>query len=305
MFIRVRFIASLSPFLSLSVLFTGYGVSMQFGVRPTEKQTYRDIDAVYDWIHTCEFSSTLLPTGNAANDLILYGQSVGSGPSCYLASKRSIAGLILHSPILSGLRVLTDSRALACFDIFPNIDRLTRFGRGKSPNCLVFVIHGEQDREVGFQHGQRLYNALPETNRADPWWVKGRGHNDILQSNEALYVYRLKVFIKQLEAKLSGNLVSDIIPAKTPPSNMIIWPKQAKPMTLGTNGMKVSVDAHSITLSPPATTTNVTPGIVTPSTATKGNVSPSKGSDVTYSAISTTELEVDGGHEMTELRSDS
>ena len=31
-----------------------------------------------------------------AKEIILYGQSVGSGPSCYLASTRPVAGLILH-----------------------------------------------------------------------------------------------------------------------------------------------------------------------------------------------------------------
>lgn len=31
-----------------------------------------------------------------AKETILYGQSVGSGPSCYLASIKPVAGLILH-----------------------------------------------------------------------------------------------------------------------------------------------------------------------------------------------------------------
>ena len=38
---------------------------------------------------------------------------------------------------MSGLRVLTDSRLLCCFDIFPNIDRI------KGINVPLFVIHGE------------------------------------------------------------------------------------------------------------------------------------------------------------------
>lgn len=46
-------------------------------------------------------------------------------------------GLVLHAPIMSGLRVLTDSRLLCCFDIFPNIDRI------KGINVPLFVIHGE------------------------------------------------------------------------------------------------------------------------------------------------------------------
>ena len=37
-----------------------------------------------------------------------YGRSIGSGPSCYIASHPcfKVAGLVLHSPIASGIRIL-------------------------------------------------------------------------------------------------------------------------------------------------------------------------------------------------------
>lgn len=111
--------------------YTGYGASMEFGNPPTEKQTYRDIKAVYQYCLDAKLVT------DPAKELVLYGQSVGSGPSCYLASQKPVAGLILHSPILSGLRVITDSRMLACFDIFPNVNRVRKI---KVP---LFVIHGK------------------------------------------------------------------------------------------------------------------------------------------------------------------
>ena len=37
------------------------------------------------------------------DDIVLYGQSVGSGPSVDLASRtRGLAGCVLHSPLMSG-----------------------------------------------------------------------------------------------------------------------------------------------------------------------------------------------------------
>lgn len=114
--------------------YTGYGASMAAGIPPTEKQTYKDIKAVYDYCLRTKLVS------DPSSEIVLYGQSVGSGPSCYLAGcskTRPIAGLVLHSPILSGLRVITDSRFLACFDIFPNIKRIRNI---KVP---LFVIHGK------------------------------------------------------------------------------------------------------------------------------------------------------------------
>lgn len=100
--------------------YTGYGASIDGGVAPTEKQTYKDIERVYDWCVETQLVK------DPAKELIVYGQSVGSGPSTYLAMKRPVAGLVLHSPIMSGIRVLTPSRLLACFDIFPNIDRVRK-----------------------------------------------------------------------------------------------------------------------------------------------------------------------------------
>jgi hypothetical protein len=55
--------------------------------------------------------------------IILYGQSVGSGPTAYLgAHEPDVAGVILHSPLLSGVRVLNPNlRWWPSFaDIYPN-----------------------------------------------------------------------------------------------------------------------------------------------------------------------------------------
>jgi pimeloyl-ACP methyl ester carboxylesterase len=67
--------------------YTGYGASLSYGpFEPSETQTYRDIEAVYEWC---------LKTGlvkDPATQIILYGQSVGSGPSCYLSALKPVAG---------------------------------------------------------------------------------------------------------------------------------------------------------------------------------------------------------------------
>jgi hypothetical protein len=80
--------------------YSGYGES---GGVAQENNTYQDIKAVYKYC--VEHVTT-----DAAN-IILYGQSVGSGPVCHLAYKnKDIGGIILHSPFTSGMRVLTPSR---------------------------------------------------------------------------------------------------------------------------------------------------------------------------------------------------
>jgi hypothetical protein len=81
--------------------YSGYGES---GGVPMEANTYTDIQAVFDWTvkNVCN---------NDESKVILYGQSVGSGPCCYLGCREEdLGGMILHSPFLSGMRVLTPSR---------------------------------------------------------------------------------------------------------------------------------------------------------------------------------------------------
>lgn len=164
--------------------YSGYGES---GGIPMEKNTYRDMKMVYEW--------TVNNITKHESNVVLYGQSVGSGPSCYLASRRAnIGGLILHSPFTSGMRVLTPSRALACLDIFPNIDRIRKV------RCPVFIIHGRKDADVPFEHGMALQMAVPENCRREPWWVPDKGHNDIVDGPGIVeYLQRLNGFVRSLD----------------------------------------------------------------------------------------------------------
>lgn len=138
---------------------------------PTEEGCYHDIEVAYNYLLN---ERHILP-----EQIVLYGRSLGSGPSCYLAAKtatqhqRSVAGLILQSPLLSAYRVAFNFRCTMIGDKFPNID--------KAPNiqCPVFIIHGTQDEVVPFWHGEDLFLSIQQQWRAKPFWVEGAGHNNI------------------------------------------------------------------------------------------------------------------------------
>lgn len=79
--------------------------------QPSEFNTYYDIEAVYNCL---KGEHDINP-----EDLILYGQSVGSGPTLHLASRlQKLRGVVLHSAILSGIRVLYPVKMTFWFDIF-------------------------------------------------------------------------------------------------------------------------------------------------------------------------------------------
>ncbi|CAM9733442.1 unnamed protein product, partial [Hapterophycus canaliculatus] len=67
--------------------YTGYGCASG---SPTEARTYKDIEAVCAWARRNVLQEGEDGSGrNKGHGLILYGQSVGSGPTCYLASEKS------------------------------------------------------------------------------------------------------------------------------------------------------------------------------------------------------------------------
>ena len=147
--------------------YTGYGKSQ--GV-PNEHSCYADIEAAYRYLITVRKFQP--------EQIVLYGRSLGSGPSCYLAAKtaregRSVAGVILQSPLLSAYRVAFNFRFTCFGDRFPNVDYAPYI------RCPVFIVHGTQDEVVPFWHGQELFLALHQVWRSKPFWVEGAGHNNI------------------------------------------------------------------------------------------------------------------------------
>ncbi|KAK2994321.1 hypothetical protein RJ640_009462, partial [Escallonia rubra] len=166
----------------MSYDYSGYGASSG---KPSEFNTYYDIEAVYNCLKS-EY-------GIKQEDMILYGQSVGSGPTLHLASRlERLRGVVLHSAILSGIRVLYPVKMTFWFDIFKNIDKI------RNVSCPVLVIHGTNDDIVDLSHGKRLWELSKE--KYDPLWVQGGGHCNLETFPE--YIKHLRKFVNAME-KLS------------------------------------------------------------------------------------------------------
>ncbi|KAG2497625.1 hypothetical protein HYH03_004365 [Edaphochlamys debaryana] len=178
----------LSRLLRVNVMgydYSGYGCSTG---TPTVVNTLADITAVLD----CLQESYGIP----ASRVVLYGQSVGSGPSCYLGSERpDLAGVVLHSPLLSGVRVLKPHVKWwpAWADVYPNHTLAPKI---RSP---VLVMHGTEDEVIHISCGKRLLELCP--NKATPLWAAGYGHQDLEMCSgylPTLESYLAKVAAQQL-----------------------------------------------------------------------------------------------------------
>lgn len=117
--------------------------------------------------------------GLKRNQIVLFGRSLGSGPTVDLASReQGLAGLILQSALTSGIGTkAADCCAclLSCCDLFRNIRKIGRCDHAMP----VLILHGEADQVVPFRNGKALYDRCPNPQRARFVPIPGRGHNDI------------------------------------------------------------------------------------------------------------------------------
>ncbi|NER03811.1 MAG: alpha/beta hydrolase [Okeania sp. SIO3C4] len=141
--------------------YQGYGTSQG---NPSVKNAYQDINAAYEYLTQ--------QLGIPANQIIVYGRSVGGGPSVDLASRQPVAGLVIESSFTTAFRVVTRI-PIYPFDKFRSIDKI------KDINCPVLVIHGNADRVIPFSHGKQLFTAANEPKLS--LWVDGAGHIDLLE----------------------------------------------------------------------------------------------------------------------------
>ncbi|KAL7566706.1 hypothetical protein ACA910_017763 [Epithemia clementina (nom. ined.)] len=172
-----RYLRKLSSCLNVNVMaydYSGYGEST--GV-PSELNCYADITAVYEYLT----KEKKIPPEH----IILYGRSLGSGPSCYLAEEAAcnghhLAGLVLHAAFASIYRiVMPDPGFTVIGDMFPNIDRI------KCVKCPVFIAHGEADEIIPFKHAKELLAATPNRSKTMFFTRKQMSHNVLEGTIEA------------------------------------------------------------------------------------------------------------------------
>lgn len=170
-------------FSILFFLCPSYGLSAGL---PAMAHTLADSEAAYDYL--------LRTYPQESARIIVYGQSLGSGPTLHLSRKRRVNGVVIHSGIMSALRVLHPQLdTTRWFDIYPNIDLI------RSTRAHVFVIHGTADKEIPIEHGRGLSEAAHEAFK--PWWVEGAGHNNIEVEFREMYFAKLDQFVRYIEAK--------------------------------------------------------------------------------------------------------
>jgi len=87
--------------------------------KPSEKNLYSDIESAWTALRT--------QYGVSPENILLYGQSIGTVPTVDLASRYEVAAVVLHSALMSGMRVaFPQTKRTWFFDAFPRYFYQTR-----------------------------------------------------------------------------------------------------------------------------------------------------------------------------------
>jgi len=147
----------------LMLSYRGYGGSTG---RPTEANNVADALLAYHW---------LIDRGVEPKDIVVYGESLGSGVAVQVAAQQPVGGVILDAPYTSiadvGARLypFLPVRAL----IMDRYDSLARIDKIKT---ALLIIHGERDTLIPIEMGRTLFEKAKEPKRLAA--IAGAGHSD-------------------------------------------------------------------------------------------------------------------------------
>ena len=144
--------------------YPGYGGS---DGRPSERAFLEAARDAYEY---------LLGEGLGSDDIVIYGESIGSGVAVRLAAEVGAKGLVLEAPLSSAVDVAREHypwllAGLLMKDTYRSVDHIDRI------DMPLLVVHGENDRIIPIELGLRLFERAqyPKSFVRIP----GAGHNDL------------------------------------------------------------------------------------------------------------------------------
>ena len=164
------------------LIFAYRGFSGNKGI-PTEKGIYEDANAVIYWLNS---------KGITRDNIILYGESLGSAVAIEIAKNKNFAGIILESPFTS-----MEEIAKIYYPYIPVRlllkDKYKTNEKILNVNSPILVMHGKKDQIVPFDMGKKIFNLAknPKYN----FFVDYDDH--MMEYNENL-LNTLKKFIQSL-----------------------------------------------------------------------------------------------------------
>ena len=150
---------------------------------PTEQGLYQDARSAVKW---------LIKQGVFEENIIVYGESLGTGVTTEIAQNRNFAGIILESPFTSMV-----AAGKSKYPIFPIRlllkDRYESDKKIKNIKSPVLIMHGEQDNIVPFWMGEKMFELANE-----PKYSYFSKYDDHMMDFNNELINSIKLFLKSL-----------------------------------------------------------------------------------------------------------
>jgi len=173
--------------LGLTVLIIDYRGYGQSGGKASEKGTYRDADSSWRYLTQVR--------GIAANNIVIFGRSLGASVAAQLASKQEPLALIVESSFMSVPEIAQELYPWLPARWLSRLKHATR-DYVRDVNCPVLVIHSRDDEIIPFRHGEGIHAAANEPRTL----LELTGtHNDAFIRDERTYLTGIREFLSRLE----------------------------------------------------------------------------------------------------------
>ena len=151
--------------------------------KPTESGLYLDARTAVKW---------LINQGVEVEDIIIYGESLGTGVATEIAQNQNFAGIILESPFTSMI-----AAGKSKYPIFPIKlllkDKYESDKKIKNIVSPILVMHGEADKIVPFWMGEKIFQLANE-----PKYSYFSKYDDHMMDFNNDLINSIKLFIKSL-----------------------------------------------------------------------------------------------------------
>jgi uncharacterized protein len=151
--------------------------------KPSEQGLYEDGKSTIDW---------LKKKGVSEKNLILYGESLGTGVVTHLAQNKNFGGVILETPFTSMIDAAKTFYPYIPVDLLLK-DKFENYKKIKNIHSPILVMHGEADQIVPFSMGKKIYESA--NNPKYSYFTKYDNHMMKFDKN---LVLALKSFLKSL-----------------------------------------------------------------------------------------------------------
>ena len=151
--------------------------------KPSEIGLYRDAKSAIKWLNL---------KGVTEENIILYGESLGTGVAVEVAQNKNYAGVILESPYTSMVNM--GKKYYPFFPVsFLLKDKFESYKKITNISVPLLIMHGKVDKIVPFEMGKKIFELSNE-----PKFFYSQEYGDHMVDYDEKLLLALKKFIQSL-----------------------------------------------------------------------------------------------------------